>query len=218
MMVVPWACRSITLWGSVSDWAGDCFRLLSKTRRRNSLFLSVSKADVRLILCGANRCVSQHQLERSFERRHSDACLHLSARYFTVGSLFNPIMSFEKMNGSPHVLVAEDEDLVALVVAEMLEAAGFRVTVVQNGQKAIEADAADAADLLVTDMRMPVLEGEALIRCLRQRRTDLPIIVMTGYSEDLPDEEPGCLIILRKPFPLEALVHHVGSLLNRRST
>lgn len=127
-------------------------------------------------------------------------------------------MSFEKMNGSPHVLVAEDEDLVALVVAEMLEAAGFRVTVVQNGQKAIEADAADAADLLVTDMRMPLLGGEALIRCLRQRRTDLPIIVMTGYSELLPDEEPGRLIILRKPFPLEALVHHVGRLLNSRGT
>lgn len=121
------------------------------------------------------------------------------------------------MNVPPHVIIAEDEDLVALVFAEMLETAGFRVTSVQNGQQAIEADTADAADLLVTDMRMPILEGGTLIRILRQRRADLPIVVMTGYSDNLPDEEPGRLIVLRKPFKLELLVRHVGNLLERRS-
>lgn len=120
------------------------------------------------------------------------------------------------MDDSAHVLVAEDEDLIALAVADMLEGAGFRVTVANNGQQAIDADAGDAADLLITDMRMPIMGGEALIQRIRQRRADLPIVVMTGFSDRLPEEEPGRLILLRKPFPLEALVRHVSALLERQ--
>ncbi|WP_377810311.1 response regulator [Azospirillum sp. A29] len=121
------------------------------------------------------------------------------------------------MSGLFHVLLAEDEDLVALVVAEILESEGFRVTVTHNGLEAIEADAADPADILLTDMRMPVMGGEALIRMIRQRRPDLPIIVMTGYSEHLPDEEPGRLTVLRKPYAVSALAPTVRAILARRT-
>ncbi|MDR6775720.1 response regulator [Azospirillum sp. BE72] len=113
-----------------------------------------------------------------------------------------------------HVLLAEDEDLVAVVVAEVLESEGFRVTTTHNGLQAIEADAADPADLLLTDMRMPTMSGEALIRILRQRRPDLPIVVTTGFSEHLPDEEPGRLVVLRKPYSLSALVGTITALLS----
>jgi CheY-like chemotaxis protein len=116
----------------------------------------------------------------------------------------------------PHILLAEDEDLVALVAAEVMEAEGFRVTVTHNGLEAIEADAADPADLVVTDMRMPVMDGAALIRILRQRRPDLPIVVTTGFSEHLPDEEPGRLVVLRKPYSLSALVPVITALLSGR--
>ncbi|MFS2011960.1 response regulator [Azospirillum sp. CT11-132] len=114
---------------------------------------------------------------------------------------------------SPHVLIAEDEDLVAVVVAEVLESEGFRVTVTHNGLEAIEADAADPADLLLTDMRMPVMGGEALIRIIRQRRPELPIVVTTGFSEYLPVEEPEHLRVLRKPYSLPALVAMIKALL-----
>jgi CheY-like chemotaxis protein len=120
------------------------------------------------------------------------------------------------MRDSPHVLLAEDEDLVAMVVSEVLESEGFRVTVAHNGLEAIEADAADPADLVVTDMRMPVMDGAALIRILRQRRPDLPIVVTTGFSEHLPDEEPGRLVVLRKPYSLSALVPVITALLSGR--
>jgi len=120
------------------------------------------------------------------------------------------------MRDSPHVLLAEDEDLVAMVVAEVLESEGFRVTVTHNGLAAVEADVADPADLLLTDMRMPVMDGEALIRIIRQRRPDLPVVVTTGYSEHLPDEEPGRLVVLRKPYSLSALVPAITALLSGR--
>ncbi|NUB00242.1 response regulator [Azospirillum melinis] len=117
---------------------------------------------------------------------------------------------------SPHVLLAEDEDLVAMVVSEVLESEGFRVTTTHNGLQAVEADAADPADLLLTDMRMPVMNGEALIRILRQRRPELPIVVTTGFSEHIPDEEPGRLVVLRKPYSLSALVPVITALLSDR--
>lgn len=117
------------------------------------------------------------------------------------------------MRAFPHVLLAEDEDLVAMVVAEVLESKGFRVTVTHNGLAAAEAEAADPADLLITDMRMPVMDGAALIRILRQRHPDLPIVVTTGFSEHLPDEEPGRLVVLRKPYSLSALVPVITALL-----
>lgn len=121
------------------------------------------------------------------------------------------------MRNPPHVLLAEDEELVAMVVAEVLESEGFRVTVTHNGLAAVEADAADPADLLLTDMRMPVMNGEALIRILRQQRPDLPIVVTTGFSDHLPEEEPGRLVVLRKPYSLSALIPAITALLSGRT-
>lgn len=117
------------------------------------------------------------------------------------------------MEGGVHILVAEDEDLVAMALAEVLEAEGFRVTMTHNGQEAIDADALDPADLLVTDMRMPILGGKVLIETLRAKRPNLPVIVMTGFSEHLPDDELGRLIVLRKPFPMSTLVRHAEAFL-----
>jgi CheY-like chemotaxis protein len=118
------------------------------------------------------------------------------------------------MAGSPHVLIAEDEVLVALSLSATLEDRGFRVTLARNGLEAIQADEADPADILVTDMRMPVMDGASLIRHIRERRPDLPIIVMTGYSSSIPAEEPGQLTVLVKPFKTDSLTVAVGELLN----
>ncbi|WP_376967749.1 response regulator (plasmid) [Azospirillum sp. A26] len=121
------------------------------------------------------------------------------------------------MPGSLHVLLAEDEDLVALVVAEILEGDGFRVTVARNGVEAVEADAGDPADILITDMRMPVMDGAALIRSIREHRPDLPITVVSGFSEDLPLPEPGHLVVMRKPYDTAAMAPTISALLSGRA-
>lgn len=118
------------------------------------------------------------------------------------------------MSGVPHVLIAEDESLAALAMAYVLEAEGFRVTVARNGVEAIEADADDPADLLITDMRMPVMDGAALIRAMREGRPDLPIIVASGFSDDLPPPEPGRLVVLRKPYSPSAMASTITALLS----
>ncbi|WP_377810304.1 response regulator [Azospirillum sp. A29] len=74
------------------------------------------------------------------------------------------------MTVRPHIILAEDEELVAAALAEFLETEGFRVTITHDGVQALEAEEKDAADLLLTDMRMPVLDGEGLIRSVRAGR------------------------------------------------
>ena len=82
------------------------------------------------------------------------------------------------------VLVAEDEALIALSLADLLEAEGYEVALAPDG-----ADALDAARrmgyalaVLVTDLNMPRLGGEDLIRAVRAERPGLPVVVVTGSA------------------------------------
>ncbi|NYZ12177.1 response regulator [Azospirillum sp. RWY-5-1] len=111
-----------------------------------------------------------------------------------------------------HVLVVEDEALAALAIEDYLIDCGFRVSVAGDGIAALERFDRDPADLVVTDLRMPRMDGRSLIRELRRRRPTLPIVVMTGFVAFLPGEDDltGAdwmpLEVLRKPVsPTEML-------------
>ncbi len=80
------------------------------------------------------------------------------------------------------ILIAEDEALIALSLADSLEAEGHRVALAFDGAEALaEAQRMGGAlDLLVTDLNMPGLTGEELIRALRAERPGLPVVVVTG--------------------------------------
>jgi two-component system chemotaxis response regulator CheY len=107
--------------------------------------------------------------------------------------------------GKPvHVLVVEDEVLVAWALREILEGAGYRVTVAHDGLRALAFEAEDPADALLTDLQMPHLNGAALVRRLRSSRPLLPVIVMTGTPDardlaGLGHGTPASTIIVAKP-------------------
>ena len=106
------------------------------------------------------------------------------------------------------VLVAEDEALIALSLADLLEAEGHEVAIAPDGADALDAARrlGDALDVLVTDLNMPRLGGEDLIRALRAERPGLPVVVVTG-SAPFGGEEAlrrhaggnGPLLLLLKP-------------------
>ncbi|MGG5891185.1 response regulator, partial [Falsiroseomonas sp. HC035] len=83
---------------------------------------------------------------------------------------------------SPCVLVAEDEALIALTLKDMLDDDGHEVHLAFDGSAALEAAQrlGQALDVLVTDLNMPGLTGEDLIRALTINRPLLPIVVLTG--------------------------------------
>jgi len=84
------------------------------------------------------------------------------------------------------VLLVDDSDLVAGMVGEALEEAGFEVTRAKDGYEAIEACYRVAPDIVVMDIDMPLLKGYQASRLLKTRRgvRDIPIIMHTANSED----------------------------------
>ena len=82
------------------------------------------------------------------------------------------------------VLIAEDEAMIALTLSDILEAEGYEVTIAGDGAKALARarQLGDALDVLVTDLNMPEMSGEDLIRVLRADRPELPVVVVTGSS------------------------------------
>jgi CheY-like chemotaxis protein len=93
-----------------------------------------------------------------------------------------------------HILIAEDEAMIALSLADLLEAEGYKVTVASDGAEALAKARrlGDALDALVTDLNMPRMSGEGLIQALRADRPELPVLVVTGSAP------PGGLDELRR--------------------
>lgn len=117
---------------------------------------------------------------------------------------------------APHILVAEDDPLAAMGLEAYLTDHGYRVTTAVDGVAALAAFNTEPADILVTDIRMPRMHGQALIAELRARRPDLPVIVMTGHmTAEMVTVEPcaGRTTIFTKPFRPASLIAAVQDLL-----
>lgn len=121
-----------------------------------------------------------------------------------------------------YILLAEDDALVSLAMAEMLEAGGFAVTTVGDGLAALQAlRHRRRFDAVVTDLDMPRLDGRALIRCLGGLRPDLPVLVVSGAvppngEAALATTTPAPLAVLPKPVTGGALLAALRSLLAGR--
>jgi PAS domain S-box-containing protein len=89
--------------------------------------------------------------------------------------------------GTEHVLVVDDEAMVLATMATSLEALGYQVTTRSRAEEALETflDAPERFDVVVTDLCLPGMDGEALVDRLLLARADLPIIVSTGICADM---------------------------------
>lgn len=112
------------------------------------------------------------------------------------------------MNPRPPILVAEDEAMLRVIAVEMLEDAGFEVFEAGDGVEALELLKANPQIvLLVSDIKMPRMDGYALVEAGIALKPELKVLLMTGYAQEPP---PGVLRarevqILHKPFNLEKL-------------
>jgi two-component system cell cycle response regulator CpdR len=115
-----------------------------------------------------------------------------------------------------HILVAEDEEPLRQMVARGLRDAGHGVTAVGDGAAAVDAMARGPFDLVLADIRMPVMDGIALALIVARDYPDSRILLMTGYA-DLRERAHGLesLIqgVLAKPFTLAELQARVADAL-----
>jgi CheY-like chemotaxis protein len=99
-----------------------------------------------------------------------------------------------------HVLVVDDEPLVALLTASMLEDLGHASQIVPSGKSALNVlRTTNTIDAVITDYAMPDMTGAELANQIRSLRPDLPVILATGYA-DFPNSNVQSLPRLSKPF------------------
>lgn len=118
------------------------------------------------------------------------------------------------------VLIVDDEEGFLLSVSDGLQAfAGtFQVITACNGARALEVLAAGPVDLLVTDLKMPEVDGFELLQAACDRWPGLPRIVLTAYGSETTSArlaELGVTAVLEKPVGLEELTQAILDVLNR---
>ncbi|MBU1404629.1 MAG: response regulator [Proteobacteria bacterium] len=121
---------------------------------------------------------------------------------------------------SPQILIAEDEKHTRLALHLVLRQAGFGVILTANGRDAYEKirqqPAGHPISLIITDFKMPELDGLGLIDKLQGANIRIPIMVITGYGDkELLRQlhKRGCASYIDKPFiPAEVLNRIAGVL------
>lgn len=106
-------------------------------------------------------------------------------------------------DGRPRVLVVDDEASIRDLLAKTLALADYDVDVAANGQAAVDRVRHNGYSLLITDLKMPGLDGLSVITEARRVDAQLPVIVITGYSSESTAIEAANLGVsgyLTKPF------------------
>ena len=118
-----------------------------------------------------------------------------------------------------HLLIVDDERALREAVAERLADHGFSVEQADSGEEALQRLADFAFDVLVTDLRLPGIDGRKVLDAARERYPDIIAIVITGFGtvKDAVDAiKQGASDFITKPFQFDALLHVLNSALEQK--
>jgi DNA-binding NtrC family response regulator len=119
----------------------------------------------------------------------------------------------------PNILIVEDEAATAWALEESLSDEGYVITAVDSAEKALAALRTRPADLVITDLRLPRMDGLELVRRLKGRKHKAAVIVVTAYGteETLRQlEANGVHACFSKPFQMDRLRKSVEAALKVR--
>jgi DNA-binding NtrC family response regulator len=120
---------------------------------------------------------------------------------------------------TPHLLFVDDEPALRALMAERLGENGFEVAEADTGEKALQLLDQFAFDIVITDLRMPGVDGAAVIETARQRYPGIIVIVITGYGtvKDAVDAiKRGATDFIAKPFQFDELLHVLRKAMEQR--
>jgi DNA-binding response OmpR family regulator len=125
------------------------------------------------------------------------------------------------MTDTPRVLIADDDAPTRALVAEVLASdLGAAVDEATDGYQAMRAAAAGSPDLVLLDLRLPVLDGFAVLRFLKGQTATarIPVLALTGAGSAAARHalDRGCAGVVAKPFDLDELVETVRPFLARK--
>lgn len=126
-----------------------------------------------------------------------------------------PLISSDWSAGG-RLLLVEDEDMVRAVAERALARAGYEVTACASGEEGLAAITEGGEfDLVVSDVVMPGMDGPAMVREIRSRLPDMPVLFMSGYAEEQlrKDIDIPNMHFLAKPFSVAVIADKVGAVL-----
>ena len=87
------------------------------------------------------------------------------------------------MSKQKHVLIAEDDKFLAEIVGKFLSTQGLRVTIAHNGQETMEVMEKETPDVVLLDILLPILDGHGVLKAMKEKDLDCPVIVMSNLSD-----------------------------------
>ena len=114
-----------------------------------------------------------------------------------------------------NILLVDDDEALCNLLAEIISESGFNYDLASNGKIAFDLYVKNKYDLIVTDMKMPVMDGRELIETIRSDKKDkpIPILITSAYIgvnevKDLLDI--GATYFLNKPFDKNDIIEYVN--------
>lgn len=120
------------------------------------------------------------------------------------------------MKPKPRILVVDDDKLITRTLADIFDVKGFSVEAANSGREALEIIKRSKVEIMLSDIRMPEMNGVELFRAARSIRKKLAVILMTAYATDQLVQEglkEGALIVLGKPLDIDNLLLHITDFL-----
>jgi CheY-like chemotaxis protein len=124
------------------------------------------------------------------------------------------------MEQSLHILIVDDDKRMTRTLTDILSLSGHNVVEAHSGPQALEKARAQPFDCVLTDVRMPGMDGVELHRQLRSIQPGLPVILMTAYAADSLTSrglDDGVVGVLDKPLDITHLLGFLTSLLKNRT-
>ncbi len=118
-----------------------------------------------------------------------------------------------------HLLIVEDEAPLRQAIAEQLADHGYQVEQADSGETAVARLADFAFDIIITDLRLPGIDGSSVVEAAVERYPDIVAIVITGYGtfkDAVNAIKRGAHDFVSKPFQIDALLHVLDSALEQR--
>lgn len=118
------------------------------------------------------------------------------------------------------VLIVDDELNMRLVLAAMLKKEGYAITAAADGREALQILKSNKMDVVVTDLKMPHLDGMELLHCITEQYPDVPVIMITAHGTVATAVEAlkkGALDYITKPFELDDLKNVISKAIKTRT-
>ncbi len=114
------------------------------------------------------------------------------------------------------ILVVDDETDVCEMLVELLGSLGYEAVSTLNGKEALEALNRGKFDLVISDLKMPEIDGRSLLRSIKRKSKSLPVVIITGYGTAATPDEMAALgadAYLAKPFTIKEIAKVVADLI-----